>query len=139
MEIVQPPTNNQPLSRVHSTLLPLLNKRIIIQSKTFNLIGILFLSSLSINITAASALGQLPTLEPINTPNTVQQGSVDESTVSLETYTLGPGDEIRVDILAENELFADPIDQIVLLDGSLTLPWIGKVDVAGLNPIQAEI
>ncbi|MEO0868813.1 MAG: SLBB domain-containing protein [Cyanobacteria bacterium J06642_11] len=58
--------------------------------------------------------------------------------MSLETYALGPGDQVRVDILVDNDLFADPLDQIVLLDGSLTLPWVGKVDVAGLNPIQAE-
>lgn len=137
MEIVQPPTNNRSLSGPRLSLL-LLSRQKIIQSKTFHFIGILLFSSLSISFTASSTLAQLPPLDPVTETTIVQQGNINESTVSLETYTLGPGDEIRVDILAENELFADPIDQIVLLDGSLTLPWVGKVDVAGLNPIQAE-
>ena len=86
----------------------------------------------------------VPTQEtsPILTPGAVAvptQGDVStESTVALNTYTLGPGDQVRVDVLAVNELFEDPFEQTILLDGSLRLPWIGKVNVAGLNPVEAE-
>lgn len=108
----------------------------------FQLIGILLLSSVPVNFVASPGFAQLPPLEPLSestdrsTP--AQSGTVNELTVALETYTLGPGDQIRVAILSTNPVFDDPIDQTVLLDGSLTLPWVGKVDVAGLNPIEAE-
>ncbi|MEM7793153.1 MAG: SLBB domain-containing protein [Cyanobacteria bacterium P01_C01_bin.118] len=102
----------------------------------------LLLGSVSAGLVGTSALAQLPPLEspsttvpPENIPVPVTSGP---STVALESYILGPGDQIRVDVLVDFIIFEDPIDQIVLLDGSLTLPWIGKVDVAGLNPIQAE-
>ncbi len=139
MEIVQSPSTNQASTRpcLQLSLLPRRQRNI--GSKIFPLVGILFLSGFSTSLITSPVLAQLPPLESAGTSlaNT-QQGSVNESTVALETYRLGPGDQIRVDILAEHELFAQPIDQIVLLDGSLTLPWVGKVDVAGLNPIQAE-
>lgn len=138
MEIVQSPTNNQLLSRHRLNLLPLLGGQNIIHPQLFKLMGLLLLSSISINLAAASpTLAQLPSLEPVTSSTTAQRG-INESTVALETYTLGPGDQIRVDILVNNEIFEEPIDQIILLDGSLTLPWVGKVTIAGLNPIQAE-
>ncbi len=139
MEIVQPPTNNQLLSRHCLQLLPSPCNSKHARSTFLNLVGILFLSSLSINLVASPTLAQLPPLDPpVNSSTTAQGGNINESTVALETYTLGPGDQLRVDVLVNDEVFADPIDQIVLLDGSLTLPWVGKITVAGLNPIQAE-
>lgn len=94
------------------------------------------------NLASQPTLAQLPPLSP-SSPTTAQEPLAPSiargpSTVALETYALGPGDQIRVDVLVDFEVFKEPIDQIVLLDGSLTLPWIGKVDVAGLNPIEAE-
>ncbi|MGD1950841.1 MAG: SLBB domain-containing protein [Leptolyngbyaceae cyanobacterium] len=95
---------------------------------------------MSTSLVASSALAQLL---PLDSPDvvTTQESylSNSSSTVSLESYTLGPGDQIRIDVLVDFEIFAEPIDQIVLLDGSLTLPWVGKIDVAGLNPIEAEL
>ena len=100
----------------------------------------LILSGMSTSLVASSALAQLL---PLDSPDvvTTQESylSNSSSTVSLESYTLGPGDQIRIDVLVDFEIFAEPIDQIVLLDGSLTLPWVGKIDVAGLNPIEAEL
>lgn len=105
----------------------------------------LLLGGVSAGLVSAPVLAQLPSLESPNTtgqqesiPVPVTSYSSGPSTVALESYILGPGDQIRVDVLVDFIIFEDPIDQIVLLDGSLTLPWIGKVDVAGLNPIQAE-
>lgn len=106
---------------------------------------ILLLGSISTGLVGTPALAQLPSLD--SSDPTIQQEAIPvpvtsyssgPSTVSLESYILGPGDQIRVDVLVDFVIFEDPIDQIVLLDGSLTLPWIGKVDVAGLNPIEAE-
>ncbi len=138
MEIVQSSTAPQLLSKPCLDLLRLTCKSKAIQSSFFNLAGVLLVGGLSINFTASPALAQLPSLEPVTGSATVRQGNTNESTVALETYALGPGDQIRVDVLVDNDLFANPIDQIILLDGSLTLPWVGKIDVAGLNPIQAE-
>ncbi len=138
MEIVQFPAKNQPSSKL--SLPPLLRAsgQQDMRSKVFKLVGTLFLSSLSLNLAASPTVAQLPSLEAVPVPTTAQWENSSESTVALETYTLGPGDQIRVDVLVNHPLFLEPIDQIILLDGSLTLPWVGKVDVAGLNPIAAE-
>ncbi|NEQ54838.1 MAG: polysaccharide transporter [Leptolyngbya sp. SIO3F4] len=91
------------------------------------------------------SMAQLPRLGTSETtaqregiPLPVTSYSSGPTTVSLESYILGPGDQIRIDVLVDFVIFEEPIDQIVLLDGSLTLPWVGKVNVSGLNPIQAE-
>ncbi|MFG6101832.1 SLBB domain-containing protein [Leptothoe sp. EHU-05/26/07-4] len=140
MEIVQFPHTHPPSGpRLNLSLLPCGQKAI--QPKIFSLIGVLFLSSFSISLVASPSLAQLPVLEPTGSSTSQQRrlsSPRNESTVALETYALGPGDQIRIDILSSNELFKEPIDQIVLLDGSITLPWVGKVSVTGLNPLQAE-
>lgn len=139
MEIAQFPTPNQSSSGLCLNLSHSPCGQKGIRSKLFQFLGILSLCSISINLAASPTLAQLPSIEPpLIRTTTVQPSASSESTVALETYTLGPGDQLRVDVLSSHELFADPIDQIVLLDGSLTLPWVGKVDVAGLNPIEAE-
>lgn len=106
----------------------------------------------------SEAANNLPVLEAVPTPEAAPvevapidvapvpnqsglstlSGTAVESTVALETYALGPGDQIRVDVLAQHEQFEEPIDQTVLLDGSIRLPWLGRVDVAGLNPVEVE-
>lgn len=101
---------------------------------------IFMLSGITAGLSALPTWAQLP---PLDSPDTTRQGVLrpqasPPSTVALETYALGPGDQIRIEVLVDLELFEEPFDQIVLLDGSLTLPWVGKVDVAGLNPIEAE-
>ncbi|ESA38874.1 polysaccharide export protein [Leptolyngbya sp. Heron Island J] len=140
MEIVQFPTvKPSPRHRLSLSLFLFWGQKTS-QLQLSKFIRTLFISSFFISLVASPSFAQLPPLEPTN--NTPQQRerrtTADESTVALETYNLGPGDELRIDVLAAHELFADPIDQIVLLDGSITLPWVGKVNVAGLNPLEAE-
>ena len=122
-------------------LLTLFNQESI-QGKTVKVARALMIGSIAVSLAKVPAMAQLPPLEP-NTA--IQRESIPASsfssgptTVALESYILGPGDQIRIDVLVDFIIFEDPIDQIVLLDGSLTLPWIGKIDVAGLNPIEAE-
>mgnify|MGYP001799885625 FL=1 len=122
-------------------LLTLFNQESI-QGKTVKVARALMIGSIAVSLAKVPAMAQLPPLEP-NTAT--QRESIPASsfssgptTVALESYILGPGDQIRIDVLVDFIIFEDPIDQIVLLDGSLTLPWIGKIDVAGLNPIEAE-
>ncbi len=138
MEIVQSPINKQSSTTPRLRLPSRPSEPKNMPSKVLKLAGMLLLSTLSLNLIASPTLGQLPSIDAVPVPTTPQWGSSNESTVALETYTLGPGDEVRADILVDHPLFLDPIDQIVLLDGSLTLPWVGKVNVAGLNPIAAE-
>ena len=100
----------------------------------------LIFSGISTSLVAAPAFAQLLPLENQDVVTTQESPlSNSSSTVALESYSLGPGDQIRIDVLVDFEIFAEPIDQIVLLDGSLTLPWVGKINVAGLNPIEAEL
>lgn len=54
----------------------------------------------------------------------------------IEQYTLGPGDQVKLDIFEIPEV--QNIQQTVLVDGTVTLPWIGKVTIAGLTPQAAE-
>lgn len=145
MKTVQPIDINQyPVSSLVTNFsAPLDNK--FFKSKALKFAHTLMFSGISVVLATAPAVAQLP---PLRTPDTTVQRegvrvpvtsySSGPSTVSLESYILGPGDQIRVDVLVDFIIFADPIDQIVLLDGSLTLPWIGKVNVTGLNPIEAE-
>ncbi|MEM9806922.1 MAG: SLBB domain-containing protein [Cyanobacteria bacterium P01_D01_bin.56] len=138
MKTIKTSANNQSSTRVCSKPPSRSCGQTKINSKIFQFVGALLLSSLPINFAASSTFAQLSPLEvPVEVTGRSTRG-VNESTVALETYTLGPGDEIRVAVLSTNELFEEPIDQIILLDGSLTLPWVGKIDIAGLNPIEAE-
>jgi polysaccharide biosynthesis/export protein len=50
-----------------------------------------------------------------------------------DAYRLGAGDQIRIDIFDVPELSADKGTYVVLVDGSLNLPWIGRVSVQGLT------
>lgn len=142
METVQPKIVNRLFSNIHLTSI----EQHFFHKKLIKFAFTLILSGVSVQWMAQPTLAQLPTLEPANTttaqgsslPTLPRAASVGQSTVALETYALGPGDQIRIDVLVDFEVFKEPIDQIVLLDGSLTLPWVGKVDVAGLNPIEAE-
>lgn len=58
------------------------------------------------------------------------------SNVNQADYVLGPGDQIKLDMFGQNELFATPYS--VLVDGSLTLPFVGRVFVGGKTIREAE-
>jgi polysaccharide export outer membrane protein len=56
----------------------------------------------------------------------------------VEPYRLGPGDSIQIDIFDIPEFSGANGQYTVLVDGTLNLPWIGKVNVWGLNLDQAS-
>lgn len=58
-------------------------------------------------------------------------------TIREEAYVLGAGDEIQIDSSNVPQLSDDNGAYSVLHDGSLKLPWIGKVAVAGLTLEEA--
>ncbi len=51
-------------------------------------------------------------------------------------YTLGAGDQVRVDVFGVADLSGTTYT--LLSDGSLTLPWVGKVILQGLTTEQAS-
>lgn len=137
MKTVQPKVINQSSLRFQRTQV----KRHSIGLRLAQTTCVFILSGMTAGLAALPTWAQLPPLEFPNTTNSqdvLRPQASPPSTVALETYALGPGDQIRIEILVDLEMFEEPFDQIVLLDGSLTLPWVGKVDVAGLNPIEAE-
>ncbi|MGG6294355.1 polysaccharide biosynthesis/export family protein [Leptolyngbya sp. AN02str] len=85
-----------------------------------------------------------PTAEP-QTPTAPQPPSsvqyaplpadLSEITQAGEPYILGAGDTIRVDIFDVPEFSG--AQYTVLLDGSLNLPWIGKIFIKEMNLDQA--
>lgn len=85
----------------------------------------------------------LPTLQPDNNPALVapQFNSPPSSTAPLanpqveDDYTLGVGDQIQIEVFDVPEVSEEPYE--VFVDGSITLPWIGKVFVQGLTTEEA--
>ena len=66
-----------------------------------------------------------------NNSNPIPAGTSNFSSASSKTdYTLGPGDQIRLDIFQVEEYSGE---YPVLVDGSISLPLIGKLDVTGLT------
>ncbi|MBW4652870.1 MAG: polysaccharide biosynthesis/export family protein [Kaiparowitsia implicata GSE-PSE-MK54-09C] len=54
-----------------------------------------------------------------------------------QPYTLGAGDSIQIDIFDVPEFSGANGRYTVLLDGSLNLPWVGKISVKNLTQEQA--
>lgn len=54
-----------------------------------------------------------------------------------DTYVLGAGDQIRIDIFDVPEFSGGNGQYTILADGTLNLPWIGKVSVQNLTLEQA--
>jgi polysaccharide biosynthesis/export protein len=79
----------------------------------------------------------VPELTP-RTPNRTQipPAQVPE-TLSEDTYLLGPGDQIGIDIFDVPEFSGANGRYVVLVDGSINLPWVGRVLVQGLTLEQA--
>ncbi|MDJ0691899.1 MAG: SLBB domain-containing protein [Xenococcaceae cyanobacterium MO_188.B32] len=65
-----------------------------------------------------------------NTDNNSTPFPVNSSTYSETDYTLGPGDQIRLDIFQVEEYSGE---YPVLVDGSISLPLIGNLKVTGLT------
>ncbi|NMF82615.1 polysaccharide biosynthesis/export family protein [Nodosilinea sp. P-1105] len=77
---------------------------------------------------------------PLDRPEIVPSGSEVRAAAPFpESYVLGPGDRIRVDIFNVPEFSgADNGTHEVLLDGTLALPLVGLVDVQGLTLAQTQ-
>lgn len=71
-----------------------------------------------------------PTTTPV--PENIQPG-----TTLGEAYTLGAGDIVRVDIFDITPELALEQRYTILPDGTLNLPWVGSVPLAGLSLSQA--
>ncbi len=52
------------------------------------------------------------------------------------SYILGPGDQVQLTLFGQDNLFPTPY--LVLVDGSISLPFIGSVPVAGRSISQVE-
>ena len=55
-----------------------------------------------------------------------------------ESYVLGPGDKIRVDIFNVPEFSGENGTHEVLVDGTLSIPMVGVIDVEGMTLQQAQ-
>jgi len=78
-------------------------------------------------------------------PSDIRRERVTSPADSTPTYLLGPGDDVRFDVFnvpeltndeSGNRLVADNIYR-VLTDGTISLPWIGSVYVAGMTLEEA--
>lgn len=66
-------------------------------------------------------------------PGPLQEGAVRDE----DTYTLGAGDEIVVDIFDVPEFSGDMGTYTLLVDGSVVFPWIGRISLQGLTLEEA--
>ncbi|MGB8699808.1 MAG: SLBB domain-containing protein [Thermosynechococcaceae cyanobacterium] len=58
------------------------------------------------------------------------------STINQADYVLGPGDQLQLNMYGQTDLFATPFT--VLVDGTISLPFIGRVSVAGKTVREVE-
>lgn len=125
-----------------------MKKTLLRSSTSIVALGLLYTAQL----TPVLAQG-LPASAPFNPGNSAEfntEGTRLNSQFSVtdsenDAYVLGPGDIIRFDILnvpelsnsgSGNRLVVDSLYN-VLVDGTVNLPWIGRVNVRGLNLEQA--
>jgi polysaccharide biosynthesis/export protein len=59
------------------------------------------------------------------------------SNVNKADYVLGPGDQLQLNMYGQSDLFTGP--STVLVDGTISLPFIGRVPVAGRTVKEVEI
>lgn len=59
------------------------------------------------------------------------------SNINKADYVLGPGDQLQLNMFGQNDLFSGP--STVLVDGSISLPFIGRVPVAGKTVKEVEV
>lgn len=80
----------------------------------------------------------VPELTPGLTPSRTQIPSSGSAPAPGEdTYILGGGDQINVDVFDVPEFSGANGNYVVLVDGSINLPWVGRVLVQGLTLEQA--
>jgi polysaccharide biosynthesis/export protein len=79
----------------------------------------------------------VPELAPNLTPSRTIIPAPTSAAPAEDTYILGSGDQIGLDIFDVPELSGVNGNYVVLVDGSINLPWIGRVLVQGLTLEQA--
>jgi polysaccharide biosynthesis/export protein len=92
----------------------------------------------SVSPAAPSAAPARPATPPPATPLTPSRLSVPRTQVPTtgyqeEEYQLGPGDQIGLDIFNVPELSGAQGQYVILIDGSVNLPWVGKTKLQGLT------
>ncbi len=81
----------------------------------------------------------VPGLAPNAVPNrTLIPPSQASTTSGEDTYLLGAGDQIGVDIFDVPELSGANGNYTILVDGSINLPWVGRTSLQGLSLEQAS-
>ncbi len=84
---------------------------------------------------AAQTLPDPMPYEPSGQVSSRSAAAIPAQAASSE-YTLGAGDQVRVDVFGVADLSGTTYT--LLSDGSLTLPWVGKVILQGLTTEQAS-
>lgn len=103
---------------------------VVVGMRLMGIVGIISLVNLA--VTGAIAQSNLPgAIAPAPVSTAATSAGVDN------LYTLGAGDQIRMDIFDVPEFSGANGTFTILLDGSLNLPWIGRVVVQGLTLDQA--
>ncbi|MFP4132939.1 MAG: polysaccharide biosynthesis/export family protein [Halothece sp.] len=91
-------------------------------------------------------LDRIPALEEESSPETqpnqpqpipIPRNETSQPPIS-DPYLLGPGDTIQVNVFEEEEFSGDNGRQRILADGSITLPLVGAIPVAGLTLEEAS-
>jgi polysaccharide biosynthesis/export protein len=57
--------------------------------------------------------------------------------VNKADYVLGPGDQLQINMYGQADLFTGP--STVLVDGTISLPFVGRVPVAGRTVREVEV
>lgn len=87
----------------------------------------IFLLTFAVVGYAAASFAQTPSVRYGNS-------SLSSTAPFSDSYTLGPGDRVRVDILQVPDFSGE---NVVLLDGSLNMPLAGRVSVRGMTLEEA--
>jgi polysaccharide biosynthesis/export protein len=59
------------------------------------------------------------------------------SNINKADYVLGPGDQLQLNMYGQTDLFSGP--STVLVDGTISLPFVGRVPVAGRTVKEVEV
>jgi len=98
-------------------------------------------------IAIATSISPLSVAAQVSTPDSQEAANVltvaqntsaeaSDTLVNQQAYILGAGDEIQLTMFGQPDLF--PTNYTVLVDGTVSLPLIGRVPVAGRSLNQAE-
>lgn len=95
----------------------------------------LVLATLAVSVMGAPSWAAVDQSEqPLN----VEQGT-QIAAVNSSSYILGPGDQVQLTMFNQEKLF--PAPYLVLVDGTISLPFIGSVPVAGrsISAVETEL